>query len=91
MSTDKLSKSEQDFIWSSPDGLALLMTYEDLNYSHASAVGWDPDSIGSWPTRRWTELYEHGRSIMAEDLEIWSNELLRQFGFPVRVIRGDIS
>jgi hypothetical protein len=76
-----LSASEQQFILSSPEGLALLMAYEDMQHQHACAV-LEPDEVEKWPTRRWQQCYERGRSIMAEDLDIWDNDLRRQFDFP---------
>ena len=76
-----LTTAEVDFILHDPHGLMLLMDHEDVSYTRESSMC-EPDEIGSWPTPRWQAMYERGRSIIAEDLEIWPAEILKQFGFP---------
>jgi hypothetical protein len=75
-----LSDSEQAWLMTNPYALRLLMDREDSQFTEAEAVA-EPGICPNWPTARWTALRERGRSIMAEDLEIWSDELLRAFGF----------
>lgn len=76
-----LTAAEVDFILHNPHGLMLLMDNEDVSYTQHSSMA-EPDEIGAWPTPRWQAMYERGRSIIAEDLEIWPAEILKQFGFP---------
>lgn len=82
MSAPTLTAAEQEALLADPRALRLLMQYEQRRYDEASIV-LDDDEIGSWPTPRWTMLYERGRSIIAEDLEVWDAETLLAFGFPV--------
>ncbi len=81
-----ITPSDQEWLLKNPEFLLMLMAKEDENYSHWSSV--DPESAPSWPTARWTAAYERGRSIMAEDLEIWSDDLKQRFGFPLPRTRG---
>jgi hypothetical protein len=78
-----LTASEGAWLLRDPYGLRLLMGYQDQMYSEHEATC-EPDEHCRWPTARWTALYERGRSIVAEDLDIWPAELLRAFGFPER-------
>ncbi len=77
----RLTPGEEQAILGNPHGLRLLMDHADLQYTMASSV-LEPEKIGRWPTARWTALYERGRSIMAEDLDIWDDDIRRAFGFP---------
>lgn len=77
---NQLTALEQQAILSNPYGLQLLMNYQDQQHSHAACC-LEPEDVGPWPTARWTELREMGRKIMAEDLEVWSDDLLQDFGF----------
>lgn len=77
----RLSPSEEKFILTNPYGLQLLMDYEDLRFSEAAAI-FEPDEVGTWPTARWQTLLERGRSIMAEDLDCWPDDLRKAFRFP---------
>ncbi len=77
---EKLGLHSREIIWlqMNPYALDLLMDFEDLTYSEASSIGLD---VGPWPTKRYVELYEQGRSIMKEDVEIWPDKLRKRFGF----------
>jgi hypothetical protein len=79
----RMSVSEEAWMMRNPHALRLLMDYQDQAFSEAESCG-EPGECGRWPTARWTALYERGRSIMAEDLELWDADLLRAFGFPER-------
>lgn len=79
----RMTVSEEAWMLRNPYALRLLMDYQDLQHTEYEAVC-DDDERRPWPTRRWTNLYERGRSIMAADLDLWDNALLRAFGFPER-------
>lgn len=78
-----LTASEGAWLLRDPYALRLLMDYHDQDRAQAESM-LDADMLGPWPSARFTALYERGRSIMAEDLDIWPAELLRAFGFPER-------
>lgn len=79
----RMSMSEEAWMLRNPYALRLLMDYQDQQPSEAEAM-YNGDDIPLWPTARWTALYERGRSIMAEDLDLWPDDLLRAFGFHTR-------
>jgi hypothetical protein len=79
----RMTVSEEAWMLRNPYALKLLMDYQDQQHTEYEAVC-DDDERRPWPTRRWTALYERGRSIMSEDLELWDADLLRAFGFPER-------
>jgi hypothetical protein len=79
----RMTMSEEAWMLRNPYALRLLMDYQDQQHSEAEAM-YDGDDMPLWPTARWTALYERGRSIMVEDLDIWPADLLRAFGFPER-------
>lgn len=79
----RMTMSEEAWMLRNPYALRLLMDYQDQQHSEYEAMCDDEDRR-PWPTARWTALYERGRSIMAEDLELWDADLLRAFGFPER-------
>ena len=79
----RMTMSEEAWMLRNPYALRLLMDYEDQRFSEVEAI-WGAEDGRAWPTARWTALYERGRSIMAEDLELWDADLLRAFGFPER-------
>lgn len=79
----RMTMSEEAWMLRNPYALSLLMDYHDQNRAEAEAT-LDADMLGPWPSARFTALYERGRSIMAEDLDIWHADLLRAFGFPER-------
>lgn len=70
-----------------PYVLAQLMNYHDVRQSEADAM-FDGDVVPLGNERRWAALYERGRSIMAEDLDVWPDDLRKQFGFPVAAQAG---
>ena len=71
-----------------PYVLAQLMDYHDQDRAQAESM-LEPDELGPWPSARFTALYERGRSIMAEDLDVWPDDLRKQFGFPVAAQAGE--
>lgn len=64
-----------------PEVLALLMDYHGIRQQEASSM-FDADDCPQGNAIRRQALYERGRSIMAEDLYIWPDELRIKFGFP---------
>lgn len=78
-----LTASEEAWMLRDPYALRLLMEHHDQDRAHAESV-LDADELGPWPSARFTALYERGRSILAEDLDCWPDDLLRAFGFPER-------
>ena len=81
-----ITPSELQYLLSSPHALRLLMDHADLMYSQAVSI-LEPGEAGLWPTKRWTALRERGRAIIAEDPEIWEDDILRAFGFEAPNIR----
>lgn len=79
----QMTPSETAWMLRNPYALRLLMDYHDQDRAEAESM-LDADMLGPWPSARFTALYERGRSIMAEDLDIWPADLLRAFGFPER-------
>lgn len=77
----QLTPAEAEAVAKDPGGLACLMRYHDVCDAEQSAF--DGETLTSYHRLRRQHLYERGRSIMAEDLEIWSRDLLQDFGFPV--------
>lgn len=78
----KLHEYEIDAMLGDPTCLAALMRIEDLRYSEHSAV-YGADAHVTWPTARYTELKERGRAIVAQDPEIWPDDILNAFGIPI--------
>lgn len=74
----QLTDAEQRFILSSPIALAELMTYHDMNHSHAASV-LEADDVPPWPPARWLELKNIGHAIVSQDEELWSADILKQF------------
>lgn len=79
----RMTVSEEAWMLRNPHALRLLMDYHDQDRAQAESM-LEPDELGPWPSARFTALYERGRSIMAEDLDCWPDDLLRAFGFPER-------
>lgn len=77
----QLTPAEAEAVAKDPGGLACLMRYHDVCDAEQSAF--DGETLTSYHRLHRQHLYERGRSIMAEDLEIWSRDLLQDFGFPV--------
>jgi len=67
-------------ILNNPHGLRLLMDWQDFQYCQAESMC-EPGEIEPWPTARFTELKEKGRAIIAEDPELWDDDIKRAFGF----------
>jgi hypothetical protein len=79
----QMTPSETAWMLRNPYALRLLMDCHDQDRAEAEGM-LDADMLGPWPSARFTALYERGRSILAEDLDIWPADLLRAFGFPER-------
>ena len=71
---------ETKAIFNNPHGLRLLMDWQDFQYCQAESMC-EPGEIEPWPTARFTELKEKGRAIIAEDPELWDDDIKRAFGF----------
>lgn len=78
------SESLLNSLLDNPHALMMMMQYEDENYSHLESVVNHGEDFPSWPTKAYTAYYEHGRSIIAQDLEIWEPAVLKAFGFPAK-------
>lgn len=78
----KLHEYEICAVLGDPACLAALMRNEDLRYTEHSAV-YGADAHVTWPTARYTELKERGRAIVAQDPEIWPDDILNAFGIPI--------
>lgn len=74
-----LSLYEINNILNDPNTLLMLMSCEDLNQTYSSSVC-EPDEILPWPTERYMWLFERGRSIIMEDIEIWDTRIREKFG-----------
>lgn len=77
----KLSEGEQRAILADPNALLCLMNYHDAQQIQADSM-FDAEDRPHGNEIRRQELYEHGRSIMAQDLDIWPDDLRKEFGFP---------
>ena len=75
----QMTAGEERAIMDNPHGLLLLMDYADLKYSEAESM-LEPGELGGWPTPRWIFLRDKGRSIIAEDPELWNDDIKRAFG-----------
>lgn len=75
-----LSLSEQRFILATPDAISCLMDYHDAQQCEADAIG--AGCFGN--KRRHAELKALGQSIIREDAGIWSDSVLKDFGFKPR-------
>ena len=76
----QMTNGEDRAIMDNPHGLRLLMDWQDFQYSQAESMV-EPGEIEPWPTARYRFLRERGRKIMAEDLELWDDDIKRAFGF----------
>lgn len=65
-----------------PAALAILMAYHDARQTEADAIWGLEDGCPHGNEIRRRALYERGRSIMAEDLDVWPDDLRMEFGFP---------
>ena len=75
---------EHDAILKSPDGLMALMAIHDCKESEAEAFGDIGD--GSAHRARRESLKKMGREIVKDGPEIWTDEILRAFGFSNLVV-----
>jgi len=79
---------ETKAIFNNPHGLRLLMDWQDSEYCQAESMC-EPGEIEPWPTARFTELKEKGRAIIAEDPELWDDDIKRAFGFDMPNARNN--
>lgn len=75
-------KYELEDMAKNPRVLAALMGYHEARQTEADAF-FDDEVRTTGNALRKQALYERGRSIMAEDIDIWDNELRAAFGFPL--------
>jgi hypothetical protein len=78
----QMTAGEERAIMDNPHGLRLLMDHADLQYTQAESM-LEPGECGPWPTPRFEFLRERGRQIMAEDMELWDDDIKRAFGLDV--------
>ena len=78
-----MTLGETRAILNNPHGLRLLMDHEDFQYCQAESQA-EPGEIEPWPTKRFQALREKGRSIIAEDPELWDDDIKREFGLPCK-------
>lgn len=69
---------ELEYMNKNPEALAMLMDYHDFQQDQADSMGAETtgDAI------RVQQLKERGRSIMVADLDLYSDDLRKRFGFP---------
>lgn len=78
----RLSDDEIKALQTDPRALALLMDHHDALQTEADAIWGTEDGCPQGNALRRQALYERGRSIVAEDLDVWPDDLRREFGFP---------
>jgi hypothetical protein len=65
-----------------PSVLRHLMDHHDCRQAEADAIFGLDEGCPQGNALRKQALYERGRSLMAADLDVWSDDLRRAFGFP---------
>lgn len=76
-----LTESEQKRLVNDPRALSCLLDYHDEWLSCMQST-YESGEQTTGNERRIQEIRERGRAIMSEDLDIWENNLRRDFGFP---------
>lgn len=76
------SKEETEVLRNHPAALALLMDHHEFQQEQADSI-FEGEYRPQGNADRRKVLYEYGRRIMTEDIGIWSNDLRKQFGFPL--------
>ena len=71
---------ERQAILNNPEGIRLLLDHIDSEYCQAESMV-EPGDIEPWPTKRYQALREQGQSIIAEDPELWNDDIKLFFGF----------
>lgn len=66
-----------------PAVLLLLMDHHESRQTEADAIWGGEEGCPQGNAVRKQALYERGRSLMAEDLDVWPDDLRRRFGFPI--------
>ena len=74
-----MTPGEVTAIINNPHGLRLLMDWQDFQHCQAESM-LGPGDIEPWPTARFTALRDKGRAIIAEDPELWDDDIKRAFG-----------
>lgn len=77
----RFSQYELEDMAKNPRVLAALMDYHEVRQTESDVFFGGETTTGN--KLRKQALYERGRSIMAEDLDVWDNELRKAFGFPL--------
>ena len=72
-----------------PAVLSFLMDHHECRQAEADAIWGGEEGCPQVNAMRKQVLYERGRSLMAEDLEVWPDDLRRRFGFPVFATGAD--
>ena len=65
-----------------PAVLRCLMDHHDCRQAEAESIWGNSEGCPQGNAQRKRALYERGRSLMAEDLDVWPDDLRRAFGFP---------
>ena len=73
----------------SPVVLRYLIDHHDCRQTEADAFWGGDEGCPKGNTLRKQSLYERGRSLMAEDLDVWPDELRKAFGFPAFAAGSD--
>lgn len=87
-----LTTHEAAALMNHPAAIDALIGYHDACDAGIDAF-WDVETDGPRPlyhAHRRKVLYERGRRIMAEDLDIWPDDLRRAFGFPPLPTEGGV-
>lgn len=77
----QFTEDEIEVLRKHPAVLACLMDHHEARQTEADAIA-DGDFHPRGNAIRKQAIYERGRSIMAEDLDVWPDSLRRAFGFP---------
>lgn len=65
-----------------PGVLSILMSYHDFQQCQADSIWGTDDDRPQGNTIRKQALYERGRSIVGQDLDVWDDAIREAFGFP---------
>jgi hypothetical protein len=72
---------EIEVLMGSPVALSVLMDHHEEMQSEAESI-FDSEDCPRGNEIRRQALYERGRSIIGADLDIWPDQLCKDFGFP---------
>jgi hypothetical protein len=78
----RFTPMEDALLRAHPRVLLILLEIHDAYQEDANALWGDEEGCPKGHSTRRNALYERGRSILAEDLDIWPDDLRVAFGFP---------